>query len=375
MPKKTLFVSPSNKCEGKCTYCSLIDSSKQERFLPVGAIERLEEILKNFRFDESIILCTKPLHHPQLSLIIDLLQNFSRKVYLFTAINSLANTLDKSVFENIDELVLIVFNAELVSLFEKQIKAIISQGIENITLYYTVIGAIKDISGVFSLIPICRSYGLSLRVGEPPFSKYVNVNPIELLRGQRNAEFCLRYGTLYGYYATKAFIDGYPVTLLAKPLEAMCRMLYVDAYGRVGKCPLHKVKINYEEVDEHIVRKLIFSKCTNSHSTLEFIPIANVSLMIGDKKEIPHDVLMLLEVIEQLKSFRAACSALGLSTSTYTEKIKSIEYTLGFKLLTSERGGKIRGRTVLTDKGKYILQLYKKAYENINKCLYRNMHT
>jgi len=374
MSKKTLLVSPSNKCEGNCHHCSLVALNEKERFLPLRAIERLGRLWKNFMFDESIILCTNPLKHTQLPSIIELLQSFSRKIHLFININSLSNALDKSIFERINEIVLVIPSIELARRFEKHIKVLISQGIENISLYYVVMGTAKDIGNIFSLIPFCRTYGLSLRVGEPPYSKYVNINPITLLEGKRNVEICLRYGTLYGYYATNAFIKGYPVTLLAKPFETTCRMLYVDASGRVGKCPILDGRVHYRKVDEKIVRRFIFSKCTSSHFKLEFIPVANISLMIGDKKEIPHDVLMLLEVIEQLKSFRAACSALGFSTSTYMEKIKSLEYTLGFKLLTSEKGGKIRGRTVLTDKGRYILQLYKEISESVNKYLYQNMH-
>jgi molybdate transport repressor ModE-like protein len=75
----------------------------------------------------------------------------------------------------------------------------------------------------------------------------------------------------------------------------------------------------------------------------------------------------IIKKIEELGSLMAATEALGITYRKTWEDLKKIEKKLGFKLLEKQRGGKNGGQTVLTEKGKKLLQAFQNLHQNIEK--------
>jgi len=368
--KPNLLLSLSNACDGECDFCTLKVKSERGSFISYESLKAFAKLAKDVRFREAVILCPNPLDHPHLPYILSLIEKLVEKVCLFIEAGSLSKVRKKKILATVDELVLIAPSYESLAEEESRIKMLLSHGFEKLSVWLVFYGHIGDVVKLYQTVALCRKYGLRLRVGEPPFTRILNVDPGEALAKMKRIEIGLRHGTLYGYCATKAFIANYPVTLLSKPIDLKCRKVFIDSKGRVGKCPALDEMTPVENISPDVLRRIIYSKCPADHVVLDPIPIVNVSLRVNGSIEIPYDVLMLLEVVDQLKSFRAACEALGFPPSTYSEKIKNLERELKFKLLSSSRGGKSRGKTLLTARGKHLLHLYKNITEKINKQLY-----
>lgn len=76
---------------------------------------------------------------------------------------------------------------------------------------------------------------------------------------------------------------------------------------------------------------------------------------------------VILQKIEETGSLMAATEALGITYRKTWGDLKRIEKTLGFKLLEKSRGGKEGGQTILTEKGKKLVQAFGKLHQNIEK--------
>lgn len=83
--------------------------------------------------------------------------------------------------------------------------------------------------------------------------------------------------------------------------------------------------------------------------------------IMGDGKWI------ILQKIEETGSLMAATEALGITYRKTWGDLKKIEKTLGFNLLEKTRGGKEGGQTILTEKGKKLVQAFSHFHENIEK--------
>ncbi|NJE55688.1 winged helix-turn-helix domain-containing protein, partial [Thermococcus sp. 21S9] len=149
-----------------------------------------------------------------------------------------------------------------------------------------------------------------------------------------------------------------------------CRALYLNPYGNFSKCPLSRFEVNYRKITREDLRKMLFSSCAINRNIIGLSPKIQVSFVTKDGVEIPGEILELLELISQVNSFRAACKALGVSPSTYWEKIKSLEEKLGISLVISVRGGRKKGITILTDFAKELLKEYKEIRERAIVSLY-----
>ena len=365
--RATLLVALTDTCTGNCEHCTLRPGTGA--LLGVRALEKCEPFLRQLVLKECVVLCPSPLRHDRALDVIRILSELGRTV-LMMHVSELRN-LTRAVLSLVDELVVVTSGHTELEKELQRIKALLSQGYDRISVWLTVTGSYADTAKVYKVQSFCKRMGLSLRVGEPPYTSSLNVDPVEFLSKSKRVEVGLHYGTLYGYSATSAFIAGYPVTLLSKPLLSQCRTIYLSPQGTVSKCPLDPNRVPLNSLDQASVRKIVFSACLAKHPSVELLPVASISLR--DHRtgvELTPEVLMLLEVIDQLKSFRAACEALGLSPSTYAEKVKSIERRLGFKLLLTARGGKRRGATLLTARAKQILAFYKRVLERVDRLLY-----
>lgn len=69
-------------------------------------------------------------------------------------------------------------------------------------------------------------------------------------------------------------------------------------------------------------------------------------------------VHQLMSIIEKTESIRLACSQMGISYSKGWKLINRIEAAYGFKVLNRQPGGRDGGKSVVTEKGKELMEKY-----------------
>lgn len=75
------------------------------------------------------------------------------------------------------------------------------------------------------------------------------------------------------------------------------------------------------------------------------------------------EVAQLLEMIDHTGSIQSACFCTHMSYSRGWNLIKSLEQELGWPVVTSQKGGVARGGSVLTERGRSLLQSYQRFRE------------
>ncbi len=370
MTYSTLILRPVAYCDlthPQCPYSPALIADRE--VLPPQLLSRLVSRLGEFVFDEAVITCPNPLLHPKFCALTSVIRGVSRKVVLLTPVTGLSK-LSRKALSLIDELVVVSASADELSEEEGRIKGLLSQGFDNLSIYAAVARDDCAVKSIFEHLEFCRKYGIQLRVGELPYIARVPVRLRDSLIAE-GFEVSMPYGLRYGYIASVAFIDGYKVTILERPVAQPCRKLFIDYSGRIGKCPFTELRSidSISSIDG--LRKLIYSPCPVIGRVIEYVPEVRISLRSSNGVEIPSDILALLEVIESTNSLRAACRLLGYNLSTYVERIKSLERRLGVKLISSRRGGSLKGVTVLTREGIRILNKYRGIREAIMSALLR----
>lgn len=99
--------------------------------------------------------------------------------------------------------------------------------------------------------------------------------------------------------------------------------------------------------------------------------------IVGEEKFFGKGVRMLLEAIEECHSIRQATIQTGISYPKALRMLKTLNKELKFDVVSSNKGGIERGGTVLTFKGKEVLEAYQKLEREIqdfaNKKLQESM--
>jgi len=70
----------------------------------------------------------------------------------------------------------------------------------------------------------------------------------------------------------------------------------------------------------------------------------------------------LLKAIERHGSLKAAVDEMGYAYRQTWQNIKDIEEKLGFALIEKSRGGEKGGQTILTEKGKKVIEFFDRLY-------------
>ena len=108
-----------------------------------------------------------------------------------------------------------------------------------------------------------------------------------------------------------------------------------------------------------------FSKLLEYHNSQLVRPVVNVSLF-KEKSFFDIRIATLLMLIDETKSVRAAGQRMQLSYSSCWNIIRTLESQLSFSLIERNQGGAGGSTSVLTDRGKELLQRYS-AYEKLLK--------
>ena len=84
-----------------------------------------------------------------------------------------------------------------------------------------------------------------------------------------------------------------------------------------------------------------------------------------DRKCFGPGVAQLLKLVDELHSLRAAALSMSMAYSKAWTVIRNAEDGLGFRLLTSNVGGKHGGGAVLTDEARQMLTAYDEYCEKL----------
>jgi len=104
-----------------------------------------------------------------------------------------------------------------------------------------------------------------------------------------------------------------------------------------------------------------FSALVNYHNSQLVRPVLNVSLN-KEKPFFDSKIAMLLMLVDETKSVRAAGQRMQLSYSSCWNIIRTLESQLNYSLIERSQGGAGGSTSVLTERGKDLLQRYS-AYE------------
>ena len=95
-------------------------------------------------------------------------------------------------------------------------------------------------------------------------------------------------------------------------------------------------------------------------------PILDVSLCNGSSLYDPR-LSMLLHLVEETRSVRDACSLMQISYSAAWNMLNHVEDKLGFPLVVRNRGGASGSGSLLTEKGKQLMDAYDRFSEHLNQ--------
>lgn len=161
---------------------------------------------------------------------------------------------------------------------------------------------------------------------------------------------------------------GYPVFLNKDAVEAV-----LAAGGADIESMTESVSTQIEHIDvndEGVVLRA--GSCRNKKALMEkqslqmTRPVVQVSLL-DTKTAYDERLGTLLHLIDETGSVRDACSLMQISYSTAWNALNAADNSLGYPLLERLRGGKCGSRSVLTDKGRKLMQAYDRFLTAVQK--------
>ena len=133
--------------------------------------------------------------------------------------------------------------------------------------------------------------------------------------------------------------------------------------GAMDRCsaPLVRVEVNDPGTIHDADTPEDFSALVDYHNSQLVRPVVSVSLS-REKPFFDSKIAMLLMLIDETKSVRAAGQRMQLSYSSCWNIIRTLESQLNYPLIERSQGGAKGSTSVLTDRGRLLLERYN-AYE------------
>lgn len=173
-------------------------------------------------------------------------------------------------------------------------------------------------------------------------------------------------------------VNGYPVLLDQKAMDVILAALDFPAAQRaVRKSGLRIESVCVEDSGilirgkDMTHRKLLIQ----NHNRQLARPVTEVTLCNGGPLYDPR-LSMLLHLVEDTRSVRDACSLMQISYSAAWNMLNHVEEELGYPLVKRIRGGSTGSGSILTEKGRALMDAYDQFTEAINRTahtLYKQM--
>ncbi len=158
--------------------------------------------------------------------------------------------------------------------------------------------------------------------------------------------------------------QGHPI-LIASPLlpEILNDCGEQGLKGAMDRCsvPMTRVEVDDPGTIHDADTPEDFSSLVDYHNSQLVRPVVSVSLN-KEKPFFDSKIAMLLMLIDETKSVRAAGQRMQLSYSSCWNTIRTLESQLNYPLIERSQGGAGGSTSVLTDRGRLLLERYT-AYE------------
>ena len=173
------------------------------------------------------------------------------------------------------------------------------------------------------------------------------------------------------------YVNGYPLLLDNRAMEFLLLQpdfITAEREVRQGGVPLESIHVEdvgilLRGADLANKRELI-----EQHSSQLSRPVMDVAIH-GSTMLYDPRLSTLLHLVEYTRSVQDACSLMQMSYSTAWHMLNHVEEELGFPLVMRNRGGASGTGTVLTEKGKCLMEAYDRYTRQLNQeaqMLYRN---
>ena len=137
--------------------------------------------------------------------------------------------------------------------------------------------------------------------------------------------------------------------------------------GAMDRCsvPLRRIDVDDPGTIHDADTPEDFSQLVDYHNSQLVRPVVSVSLN-KEKPFFDSKIAMLLMLVDETKSVRAASQRMPLSSSSCWNIIRTLEHQLNYTLIERSQGGAGGSQSRLTDRGRALLQRYT-AYEQALK--------
>ena len=137
--------------------------------------------------------------------------------------------------------------------------------------------------------------------------------------------------------------------------------------GAMDRCsvPLRRIDVDDPGTIHDADTPEDFSQLVDYHNSQLVRPVVSVSLN-KEKPFFDSKIAMLLMLVDETKSVRAASQRMQLSYSSCWNIIRTLENQLNYTLIERSQGGAGGSTSVLTDRGRELLERYN-AYEKMLK--------
>ena len=162
--------------------------------------------------------------------------------------------------------------------------------------------------------------------------------------------------------------QGHPI-LIANSLipEILADCGEMGLKGAMDRCsvPLQRIEVDDPGTIHDADTPEDYSALVSYHNSQLVRPVVSVSLS-KEKPFFDSKIAMLLTLIDETKSVRAAGQRMQLSYSSCWNIIRTLESQLNYSLIERSQGGAGGSTSVLTDRGRELLERYN-AYERLLK--------
>ena len=164
-------------------------------------------------------------------------------------------------------------------------------------------------------------------------------------------------------------VNGYPLLLDTRAMEFLLSQpdfAAAEREVRQGALALESVRV--EDVGILLRGEDMSSKkdLIEQHSAQLSRPVMDVAIH-GSTLLYDPRLSTLLHLVEYTRSVQDACSLMQISYSAAWNMLNHVEDTLGFPLIERIRGGSTGSGSVLTEKGKALMDAYDQFSEELNK--------
>jgi len=348
-----LIVRAVGKCYLSCPHCNW-NGEIREAYLRESSLELLLDILIGEGYKPEVYFsCPDPLLHPSLSSLISApIERGLKSTVLVPA----RTRSDRKAWESL-------LNASRIFIFSSSIrdlrgskeflKFLISNGSDLKLMFLR--GSKDDLN---QILEFARDMGLELWVA-PPLFRIPKVEGLD-----ENLELGKQVAKFMGIYDVRiAFKGDFPFKIIEGPrCEIGCKLLYLDPEGRLGRCPFNAMdQLNSPPLE---AIRILDESCERGEGR-KFELVPSIKLITGNGEEIYERDLELLSLIEELGSLSQAARTIGATPSSIFKRIRRMEGVLGFRLITSSRGGYLRGGVRLTPECEGLVRRYRELKVSI----------